>query len=302
MSPGAQDSNNNESGIPTAACNLGKKGKAHKTGNKIIFKTGKGITVKPEEQDYILYLDHLHSLGRKSSTLWSTYSRLNCKHKMKYGEDLDKWPRIKRLLTNWHAGYKPKQASAFTKEQIHLAMNLPLHDPEWTMRKAVMAIYFCGGLRSVELRSLTYGSVSADQEGYWIRFTQAKARGPAVTKEFLVPWNREREDLCFASRVKKYLTLLNESLASLKEDDALFHRASANGYVTQAVGEKSFATISKEVAKILDVKTPGTYTSHGYRAASATECADNGATSYDMMRMFGWTVSVPVANVANKEV
>lgn len=264
------------------------KDKPHTNG----AKEGKGISIKPEEIDYILYFDYLFTEKKlKSSTIWSTYSRLNSTHKWRYGQDLDRWPRLKSLLKNFESGYVPKQASAFTKEQIQTAMMIPLDTPDWIMKKAIIAIFYCGGLRGIELRTLTAGSTRETSEGIWINHKQAKTRGADEWKNFLVPWNHEVPNRCFATRVRNYLVLLNDSLGhKLTTDGPLFRKATRSGYSTQVIGEKTFAKIPKEVASILNLDRPETYTTHGFRRASATEAADRGATTIDMKRMYGWKV------------
>ena len=252
---------------------------------------GKGVTIKPDEEDYVLYFDFLHQTLNPAS-LWSTYSRLNSTHKWRYGEDLKKCaPRLKGMLKNFEDGYEPKQASAFTRLQIQHAMMIPIHSPVWVMKKAIVAIFYCGGLRGNECRSLTIGSAEETGEGFWIRHRQSKTRGAEEWKDFLVPWNLDSIHQCFATRVRNYLVALRDSLVDLKPEDPLFHKATKTGYTRQVVGEKTFAKIPKEIATILHLPHPERYTGHGFRRASATEAADRGATTIDMKRMYGWKVS-----------
>ena len=89
---------------------------------------------------------------------------------MKFGARLqNEWPRIKMLLKRYEAGYIRKVASVFTIFQIRQAIQLDLNSPRWVLRKAAIAVAYCGGLRCAELRSLQIGDVTEDEEGLWIR-------------------------------------------------------------------------------------------------------------------------------------
>ena len=46
--------------------------------------------------------------------------------------------------------------------------------------------------------------------------------------------------------------------------------------------------IGKDVAKILQLDNPETYTGHGYRRTAATTAAEGGATTQQLQRAFGW--------------
>ena len=195
----------------------------------------------------------------------------------KFGFKLSrKYPRLIILLKNYQYGYQPKQASAFTKDQIQRALQLPpdkeLH--EWSLKKCAIALSYMGGIRGCELRSLTYGSLEQDGEGIWVTFDQGKTQ--IVQKNrFLIPFNNDRPDLCFARPIQEYLQLLHQSLPDLRPEDPLFFKPLKNGrFSRQVIGKHKLSDIGKDVAARLGLPNPETYTGHGWRRASATEAAN----------------------------
>ena len=197
------------------------------------------------------------------------------------------WPRIYHQLKGYNYGYKPKQAKPFTKDQVQRALQLPPAEKmlphEWVLKKAVISLNFNGGVRGIELRSLTYGSLEETDEGVWVNYIQAKQQAVKENR-FLVPFNKERPDLCFAAPVIEYLKLLRESHPNLHAEDPLFYRALKSGrYSVQVMGQHTLADIGKEVASRLGLDTPKQYTGHGWRRTSATEAANQvrNSTSYN---------------------
>ena len=187
-----------------------------------------------------------------------------------------KYPRLLILLKNYQYGYKPKQASAFTKDQIQRALQLPPdREPhEWSLKKCAMSLGYCGGIRGIELRSLTYGCLEQDEEGLWVTFKQSKTQA-VVTNRFLIPFNNERPDLCFAKPIMEYKQLLEQSLPDLRPEDPLFFKPLKNGkFSRQVVGKHKLSDIGKEVATRLGLPNPESYTGHGWRRAAATEAAN----------------------------
>lgn len=149
--------------------------------------------------------------------------------------------------------------------------NLP---HEWAMKKAVISLNYNGGIRGCELRSLTLGSLEITEEGIYVSFEQGKQQAVAENR-FLVPYNKERPDLCFATPIIEYLELLKACHSDLKPEDPLFYKALKNGqYSSKVVGQHKLADIGKEVAARLGLDKPGSYTGHGWRRSSATEAAN----------------------------
>ena len=58
----------------------------------------------PTEDILLRYFKHLRSTGTASSTLWTTYSLINAVIKAKYGERLQKYPRLTSLIKSFDTG------------------------------------------------------------------------------------------------------------------------------------------------------------------------------------------------------
>ena len=97
------------------------------------------------------------------------------------------WSRLKKLLKSYEYGYKRKAANILSLHQIKQALLIENDSPKWLLRKAAVAMAYCGGLREAELRKIEIGNVRVDVEGVWVEFIQAKQRGPVKPNRFLVP-------------------------------------------------------------------------------------------------------------------
>ena len=65
----------------------------------------------PSEDEFMDFFRHLRiELKQSSSTLWTTYSMVNSVCKGKYGEKLQKFPRITSLLKSYDSDVKKKAA------------------------------------------------------------------------------------------------------------------------------------------------------------------------------------------------
>ena len=81
------------------------------TKNENKDETNQQINDEPGEEDYMQYFYYLHKEKKfKSSSLWCMYSRLNNNHQRRFGQKLQRWPRITMLLKKYEAGYVRKVA------------------------------------------------------------------------------------------------------------------------------------------------------------------------------------------------
>ena len=244
----------------------------------------------PEEGDYVRYFFMLKNVrNRKSSSIWTYYSRLNYIHQNKYGRKLQDWPRLTHQLRNYMKGYERNSATAFSREEMELAIQVDNDTPQWVLYKAVVCVAFVGGLRGIELRSITFGNVKEDHQGIWVEFYQAKRRGEEQRNGFVIPFNRSHPHLCWATRVVNYRAKLVESFPSIKPEDAFFRRALKDRFSQHEVlGKSAFGRIGKEIAQHLNLRDASSYTGHTFRRSAATEAANNGATSTDLKTGLGW--------------
>ena len=250
----------------------------------------KGESEAPTKDDYIRFFHYLRTVkDYECTSIWSMHSRLNNCHQRLFGFNIKTWPQIKLLLQSYEVGYVPKKASIFSLDQIEEALQLPLTAPKWILRKAGMAIAYCGGLRGCELRSIKLKDVQEDAEAVWIDYDQGKQRGMSKRNGFLVPFNRMNPKLCFATRVIHYRNELLRSVPNLDPEEAFFRRALKNGISRlEVMGRTMLGTIGKDIASELNLAEPKTYTGHCFRRSFNTAAAEAGATVLDLMTSNGW--------------
>ena len=264
-----------------------KSGKAYSSAWKA-FVEFLGHNNEPSEMDYIQYFDFLKATkDYKASSFWVMYSKLNSMHQRTFGTRLQAFPRLKILLKSYEQGYVRRVAKVFSLQEIQSFMRMPLDGPYWTLRKAFIAISYCGGLRAEEAYNLKFGSLTHTNDGYYVVFHHAKQVGEQKSSEYLVPYDEDKQ-ICFATKVKLYLDALDH-LRSIGNDEPLFFGCSGGkGFVNQRFGKRYMQEIGKQVAKLLNLEDDERYTWHCWRRSAATEAAGSGATSSDLKRQFGW--------------
>lgn len=244
----------------------------------------------PTEAHFLGYFDHLWKKeGKASSTLWSIYSRLNKMTMIKYGFKLQTWPRITMLLKNAQQGYKRKRAGVFTVQELTSFMSKELPSNYWVVRKALVAVLFCGGLRCSEGRSVRFGDVQEAKDGYFISYIQGKQKGEVKSNRFFVPFNYENTSISYGHKLKAYLELLEQTFGEIPQDAPLFRNSHRNGKIMLTpMGAHITGAVGKQVAQVLNKDSPEIFTGHCFRRSAATQAAKAGATTPALKTHFGW--------------
>ena len=250
----------------------------------------KGKSESPTESDYVRYFFYLKTKKMyKPTSLWSYYGRLNNCHKRRYGKSFQQWPRITQLLKSYDVGHVKKKASIFHLHELEQGLQLSYDSLDWVLKKAAVAVAYCGALRGCELRSISFGNVHLDDEAIWVDFYQGKQRGEEKVNGFAIPFNRSEPEICMATRVVDYRNKLLASVPDLKPEDAFWRRPLKDGYSsTEVMGQWKLANIGKELAAELNLSKPKTYTGHCFRRSTSTNAAERGATGMDLQLMAGW--------------
>ena len=123
---------------------------------------------RPSEEDYLQYFDYLHTEKKhKASAIWSIYSSLNCIHQREFAERLQTYARITQLLKTYNNTYERKVAAVFEPDVIDKFLRMELITAYWIVRKAVVSVALCGGLRCAEVREVAFCDVTeADPKGF----------------------------------------------------------------------------------------------------------------------------------------
>ena len=244
---------------------------------------------EPGEKQYISWFNHLRTQKKMaSSTLWSVYSRLNYVHQSEFGVRLQQWPRITQLLKSYK-GDPTKKAKVFTLFEIHAFLRKELSSPFWILRKAVVAVALCGGLRGQETNTIQFKDVKKTQEGFEITITRAKQRGENKQDLILVPFNKSDPAICFGSKLSNYLDSVSRVLGPFQPDDKLFKGChSGIRFVNQPFGRNQLQKVGQDVAMELGLPDPEAYTGHCWRRSAASQAALAGASTTQLKKGFGW--------------
>ena len=145
------------------------------------------------------------------------------------------------------------------------------------------------------------GDVKVEADGVWINYLQAKQAGEVKRNLFVVPFLKSfttpaviaglpgppADGVCFGTYLVRYLELLRQCHPDAQPEKPLFLRALAKGLGDQPMGANMLGNISKEIAQVLNLPRPKSYTGHGFRRSAATELANRGATSVQMKGHMG---------------
>ena len=236
------------------------------------FKHFVGEKSKPEEGDYLQYFDHLHTEKKfKASTLWSTYSMLNSIHQREFGEKLQMFPRVTQLLKSYNAEYERKVASVFDKKSVDEYLSLTENTPYILVRKAVIAISLSGGLRTAELRELSFSDVVKKGDIYEVTLERKKQNGEKKRSMFVIPSS-------LAVHVTNYFLAVSAALGDVSgppiKGTPICKSTKMSKIVNQHMGKNMLYSIGKNVATRLGIENPDSYTGHCFRRTSATMAAD----------------------------
>lgn len=246
---------------------------------------------RPEEEDYLQYFDYLkREKGFAPSTLWKIYSMLSHNHQLFIGGKLQQYPRVTLLLKGYAVGHERKKASSFRDVEINSFLRMPLLGSYWQVRKAAVSIAYCGGIRGIELRGLQMKDFEFNtSDGYYVDYSRGKAKGEREYGRFLVPFNQDKT-ICMATILRTYLCQLEDNGITTQGENPVFYTGKKDSvtYAKSPIGKNMLAVIGKEVAEVLGLENPKTYTGHTFRRTAARQAADNGATTSDLKRHFGW--------------
>ena len=84
---------------------------------------------------------------------------LNAMSQREFGEKLQIYPRVTQLLKSYNTDYVRKVASFFDKKDIESFLTFDENSPYFLVRKAAVVIALSGGLRTAELRDLSFENV-----------------------------------------------------------------------------------------------------------------------------------------------
>ena len=201
---------------------------------------------RPLEIDFLQYFDYLRTEKKlESSTIWSIYSSLNSLHQREYGEKLQVYPRVTQLLKTYNSSYVRKVASTFQKDELDCFLKMELTSAYWIVRKAVVSLAICGGLRCAEIREINFTDVAEMEGDFEVTVVRKKQRGEKKESKFLVCFP-------FSSHLSTYLATVRGALGDSVTGPLI--KGVPKGLVNQPMGRTYLANIGKDVARVLKLE------------------------------------------------
>ena len=241
----------------------------------------------PSEEELLSFLRYLREERHlASSSMWTSYSKLNSMVKAKYGISLKATPRLIGLLKSYDIDIK-KKARIFSSDNIK---QFVLQDedcsPFWLVRKVVVILAFYGGLRQTELLGLELEMMESQPIGVYITHSRAKQRSDKRNSRFLVP--------CTPETGRNPASILDLYLATIKRELGVYtgrvlFTGTTMSFKKSHLGKNMVGKVPQTMAEKLRLDSPDLFTFHSFRRSAATAVAESGATPNQMMDFFNWS-------------
>ena len=146
--------------------------------NQLREYLGKDLEIEPPSEkellDYFKYLRLEKNMA--SSSLWTTYSKINGICKAKYSFNLKQYYRVTSLIKSFDVDIKTK-AKIFSVVDINKFLeDREISSPFWLVRKACVSVAFYGGLRLSEVMNLKIEKFQSTPEGIYVTHMRSKQR------------------------------------------------------------------------------------------------------------------------------
>ncbi|KAJ8909421.1 hypothetical protein NQ315_013331 [Exocentrus adspersus] len=219
----------------------------------------------------------------KSSTLWSTYSKLKATIMVNNDVDISKYCKLIAYLKNKSIGHKPSKSKTFSREEIYKFL-LQAPDDHYLMHNAALIFGIVGALRREELYKMNYEDINEIENILIITVPDTKTH---VTRRFTIIGETPENNLNLIQIYKKYR---NQRPINAKSDH--FFLQYRNGQCkTQVVGINNFSKIPSLIATYLNLPNPKNYTGHAFRRSSASLLVDSGGDILQLKKHGGWKSS-----------
>ena len=216
-----------------------------------------------------------------TSSLWTHYSMLTSVMKGKYGSKIQDFPRVTMLIKGFPEDVKQKEL-ILGEEDLKKFCLMKMDTAYWEVRKAIAITAIFGGLRMVECINLELEKINRGPEGYTITHCRAMQRSDKLNTKFLVPQEGGSADI-LAIYLEKVKVKLEKYTGKV-----WYTGKKSTTLANQPMGRNMMFKVPHEIAKVLGLSNPASYTFHSFRRTSAPIAADAGSTSEQMVDFFGW--------------
>lgn len=215
----------------------------------------------------------------KSSTLWSSYSKLKATLIINDNVDINKYAKLIAFLKRKSVGYIPKKSNTFSREEINKFL-LIAPDDKYLMFKVTLILGIAGGCRREELYKMKIDDIENKGQFLLITIPDSKTH---TSRRFTV-----------IGETSKNINLIHfyQNYANLRPKNATtnhFFLSYRNGKCTkQVVGINTFSKIPSLIAQYLSLPHPEEYTGHTFRRTSASLLVDSGGDILQLKQHGGW--------------
>jgi len=213
------------------------------------------------------------------STMWTRRSHLLTYILDHYEKDyFDSISDIDNALRALDRNYTPRQAKAFTYEEVRKYLELP-HTGE-TLRNQIQVLIGVFGLaRSADMVYLTVADVRTCDDGWSVELHRAKQVSADSMQHIIVPRiaNVDIDELLSA-----YLHAIGPGT-----NERFWRRWRSSKFTREPLGINTIKKVPKDVATTLGLDA-SLYSGHSFRCTGATLLADAGGTIEDIKRSGFW--------------
>ena len=196
-----------------------------------------------------------------------------------------------KKLDRWKDPDSVDHANTFTSEQMDEYISMT--DPSYLSHKVVFILGYFGTLRISEIMRIKYNDVvkfthTDGRNGYMVETVLSKSRSDHPPKKKYVILDPRP-----VATLNHYLNLTQEfrkkqQEAGIEVSVNLMYKVYADGSIKDLMGEKYYTDIPRDIAIVLNLDDPKGYRGHSFRRSAATNAAENGATTREIMKMGEW--------------
>ena len=136
----------------------------------------------------------------------------------------------------------------------------------------------------MELMDLQIEKMVKKNDGMLVTHCRSKQRSDKKETKFLVP---NDGPVNFAAIIDDYLNVIKSSLGHFT--GRVFFKGTPAAYADQPMGKNLVSKVPCEMATVLGLDNPVSFTFHSLRRSSATAAADSGASVQQLMDFYGWS-------------
>lgn len=243
-----------------------------------------------EENNVTTFMNWLCSMNDSKqfapTTIVTAGSCVNSRMKLSNNINFMNHILVKDLIKKICRNHAPKQAAAFSSEQIEQFVLNASDSLDIEVKKLIAQIGIQGALRVSELVNLEYNDVTFLENGAVDIFIKKSKTDPASKGHHFIITPNCNPKLCCVTRLQKYMDLMDTKMGRL------FRKISPSGKPTrQPIGINTMGTLPRFIAHFLDLTNVDEFSGHSFRRTSATLLSEQGVSLVELKQHGRWKSS-----------